>query len=247
MLAAKNISLEIEGKSLLNPISLSFSEGMLYGVLGPNGAGKSSLLNILSGLLPPSSGEILWDRKNLCLLSTKQRSRIITLVPQNSHIMFDFSVWDFVAMGLYAHNISDRSPQAYKLVCKRLKEMSLTAKKESSILSLSAGELKRAYLARALVCNSRVIILDEPSTFLDVKHQQILWKLLRKITEEGKVVIIASHDLHMTKYYCDHIILLKEGKHLSKEASPVLNTQIIKEVFEIDENPNKPMINEGVF
>lgn len=125
--------------------------------------------------------------------------------------------------------------------------MSLANKKDSSILSLSAGELKRAYLARALVCDSKVVILDEPSTFLDIKHQQILWKLLKKITEEGKVVIIASHDLNMSKHYCDHIILLKEGKYLSKEITPTLTNQVLKEVFEVDENLNTPMIDAGVF
>ncbi|MCH1429560.1 MAG: ATP-binding cassette domain-containing protein [Chlamydiales bacterium] len=246
-LLANNISLKVEKKNLLRPVSLSFSEGMLYGVLGPNGAGKSSLLNILSGLSLPSSGEILWNQKDILLLSAKQRSRIITLVPQNSYIMFDFSVWDFVAMGLYAHKISEKDPQAHDIVYKRLIEMSLANKKDSSILSLSAGELKRAYLARALVCDSKVVILDEPSTFLDIKHQQILWKLLKKITEEGKVVIIASHDLNMSKHYCDHIILLKEGKYLSKEITPTLTNQVLKEVFEVDENLNTPMIDAGVF
>ncbi|SCA58495.1 Hemin import ATP-binding protein HmuV [Chlamydiales bacterium SCGC AB-751-O23] len=234
MLEAKNINHFISEKEILKKVTLSFSKGFIYGVFGPNGSGKTTLLKALGGLSKPSSGSILWNQNCLYKLPPKKRSKLISLVPQYSKMCFDFSLWEFIAMGLYPSDISDSSLLGKERISSVIEQMNLSNFKNRSVLTLSAGELKRAYLARALVSQSSVLLLDEPSTFLDLKHQEIIWKLLTEIAKMNKIVIVATHDLHMAKYFCDDVIVLKNGKCFAQgKYNQVMQKNVLKNVFDV--------------
>lgn len=237
MLKATNLHYFLASKGILEEIDLLFVPGKVYGIFGPNGSGKTSLLHTLAGLSPPTKGSITLFNQNLGHFSQEKKSQLISLVPQHSQVHFDFSLQEFVSMGLYpiAKNLPLQAQQ--ELVKHTLKDFHLNELCHQSILTLSGGELKRAYLARSLVSNPKILLLDEPTTFLDLKHQDIIWRLLGKIAKQNKIVIVATHDLSMAKHYCEEVVILKDGKCFTQGLyDQVMHDQIFEDVFEVQAN-----------
>ena len=202
-----DLTYKIHHKHLLDSVTLSFSQGLVYGILGPNGSGKSTLLKCLAHVWKPTSGSVFYHQKNLNALSRLEISQSITLVPHNPSIQFDFSVQDFVAMGCYAKkSVVD--------LRKIFQKTNLTHLKMHKITRISQGEKQRAYLARALASQAPILLLDEPFNSLDLSHQFLLTEIIADLKREGKTIIITHHGLTSLKALCDQIILLDHGQSM---------------------------------
>jgi ABC-type cobalamin/Fe3+-siderophores transport system ATPase subunit len=235
-LKASNLCYYANGKQLLNNISLEFSTGNLHAILGPNGSGKSTLLKILTGIWKLASGSVTWN--NLPLLTQKRQmiSRIISLVPQNPQPSFDFLVEDLVAMGRYPYNTCYWKAKEEPVVKQALHTVDIWHLKNRNINQLSFGERQRAYIARALVTESPILLLDEPTASLDIRHQLEIWDLLQRFVKQGKIVVITTHDFSITKRYCSNIAILNQGCCVDRgDFSSVITPKLLEDVFGIPE------------
>lgn len=239
-LMTNDLCFSLNGKSLLNDISLEFGSGTLQGILGPNGSGKSTFLKVLTGIWKPTSGSILWNGEPLLKKSRQVISRILTLVPQNPQPSFDYLVHDIVAMGRYAYdkkywNAADETP-----IVEALKAVDALHLRQRCINHISYGERQRVYIARALVTECPVLLLDEPTASLDVRHQIEIWELLKGIAEKGKIVIATTHDLTVAEKHCNHVAVINQGYCLGHGSfNNMMTPQILQDVFGLAEIPTK--------
>lgn len=226
----------VDGKSLIDHISLEFSAGCLHGILGPNGSGKSTLLKTLAGIWTPTSGSIFWNEKTLLTQDRQSISRTITLVPQNPQIHFDFLVEDIVAMGRYPHDTRFWEKTEERLLQDALTIVDAWHLRGRRVNCLSHGERQRVYIARALITESPILLLDEPTASLDIRHQIEIWQLLLRLVEDGKIVIVTTHDLSIAERYCHQVAVLNQGKCIGNgKFSSVMTPTLLKEVFGVIE------------
>ena len=200
-----SISMCFSTSSLFDDLSLSFSEGKLYGLIGPNGTGKTTFLKILCRLLLPSKGSITLNDTSLCSFSRKELSQKIAYVPQCPTLSFPFTARELVEMAGYAKNTHTLR------VDDCLSMAGALSFKDRIVHTLSQGERQRVYIARALYTEAPFLLLDEPTASLDREHQEGIWQLLHQLTKEGKGVIAATHDLAFAPLF-SHKLLLREGK-----------------------------------
>ncbi len=219
------LSLVRDGKILLADISLAFSQGEFNAILGPNGSGKSTLLRLLAGIWLPTSGSITWKGLSLKNLPRKELSRAITLVPQSAPITFNYLVEDVVAMGRYSYE-----PHYWNSIDSPLLEEALQAVdawhlRHRKINELSYGERQRVYIARALMTESPIMLLDEPTAGLDIRHQIEIMALLQRLIAKGKIVIMTTHDLAIAERYSTQVTFLKQGRCLGSGPLETLMTE----------------------
>lgn len=236
MLKARSLTYHTQERNLIHDISLDFLPGILYGVLGPNGSGKSTLLKTLSGIWEPTSGQVFWHEEDLLKKTRHEISQTISLVPQNPQVQFEFSVRDFVSMGTYTHQRKKK-----EIVDLALTTVNMLHLQQRGILSLSSGERQRAYIARSLVTEAPVMLLDEPTATLDIRHQLEIWRLLKMLANQGKTIIVTLHDLPSTARFCDQIAVLDKGKCIAKgDFDQVMRPHLLKEVFGVIAQVSQP-------
>ncbi len=240
MLKASSLSFNLNEKWLIENISLEFKPGCIYGIIGPNGSGKTTFLKVLAGLWKASSGMVFWKDEELLSLDRQTISRIISLVPQNGQVHFEFTVAQVVEMGTYARqNLSHKEKKM--LTEWALNRVNVWHLREQPATQISHGERQRMYIARSLVTQSPILMLDEPTSNLDIHHQIEIWKLLRVLAKENKLIIVANHDLHATERYCDQIALLNKGRCItSGNFSEVMTQDIISTIFNVEEISSSP-------
>jgi iron complex transport system ATP-binding protein len=230
MLRAEAISYKTKRKSLLSDVSLSFQPGLVHGILGPNGSGKSTLLKVLTNIWLPTQGEVSWTDQPFSKMSRREVSRIITLVPQNPQLPFEFTVEEFIRMGRYTHPAT----HSEDIIVSALRETDLLTFRQQPITQLSQGERQRVYIARSLATEAPVMLFDEPMASLDIRHQLDIWSLLRNLAAYGKTVIVANHDLQSTEKYCNWIYVMQEGQCLlNGPYKQVMTPQVLKDVFKL--------------
>ena len=221
MLQAIDISKTIKDKKILKPCSLSVIPGEFTAVVGPNGAGKSTLLRILSGEDKASSGEVFLNNQPQNSYSSKSLSRLRAVLPQSTSINFPFTVEQVVEIGRYAHATSDQQNQ--QIIADILQRTGLTHFRERAYQTLSGGEQQRVQMARVLAqlwhggyhaqeARPRYLLLDEPTSSLDLAQQQKLLSLARDSCQEGVGVLAILHDLNLAMQYADRILFLKKGQ-----------------------------------
>lgn len=209
MLYVKDLSYRFEETYLIKNISYQFIPGKVYGLIGLNGSGKTTFLKLLSGMIQQTSGSIAWNNINLEELSRIKRSQLITLATQTLPINFDYSVEDIVSMGTYAnrHLINEKY-----IVESALEKTHVKHLRNRMITQISNGEKQRVFLARALATQCSILLFDEPTACLDVKHQKIIWEIIHSLKNENKIVIVATHDLTQAKNYCDEFLLIDSSE-----------------------------------
>lgn len=195
---------DLSFKNRLFSVSLSCCPGEIHALLGANGSGKSTFLKGVMGLLPVPSTAVLWKSEPLHLKSRKEISQILAWLPQQLSIPFDYTVEEFVAMGRYMHGNQGRLEPYFE-------KTETLAWKTRPLHELSQGEKQRVYLARALATEAPVLLLDEPQAHLDLSRQKQFWNLLKSLSQEGKILIVANHDLANSQKYCSHATLLEGG------------------------------------
>ena len=231
-LEIQNLTYRLHRRALIEDISLNFEPGFLYGILGPNGSGKSTLLKTLSRIWTPTKGHLSWHGKNLLRFSRLEMSRTISLVPQNPTLYFDFSVYDMVAMGRYPHG--SRSLEAQNRIEEMLLQVDAWHLRHQLLSQLSGGEKQRVYIARALATQAPILLLDEPTSHLDLRHQLEIWQLLCGLARKGKLVIAAVHDLLAAQRYCDQLAILHRGRcQATGPYESIMTPQLLETFFGI--------------
>lgn len=252
MLEIKNLICGYGSKFLLKDINLKISKGELIGIIGPNGSGKTTLLRTITRILKPKNGEILFEGKNILQVGFKEFAKKIAVVSQNIEIS-DIIVEEFVLLGRipYFKKFQFLETKNDFEIAKRCMELTDTFKlKDRFIHEISGGEKQLVLIARALVQQPELLLLDEPTAHLDITHQIKILDLIRRLNKElSLTVIMVLHDLNLAGEYCNRLILINEGK-ICKTGTPneVLAYQIIEEVYKtiviVEENPisGKPYI-----
>jgi iron complex transport system ATP-binding protein len=235
-LVVQELSLTFQGKDLIQKISLNFEPGQVHGVLGPNGSGKSTFLKCMAGIWIPTHGQVLWEGKDLLKQKREEISRAMSLVPQNHQTPFDFSAKEMVAMGRYPYRFEASSQEKVEaLIQGALERVDAWHLKDRGINQLSNGERQRVMIARSLVTETPILLLDEPTASLDPYHQISIWRMLKELAQQGKIVIVAVHDLASAERYCDYISLLHQGRCVATDrAHQALQPHLIKQVFNIN-------------
>ena len=218
----------------LKPVSIDIESGTFMVLTGPNGSGKSTLFSLINGLIKPAAGSVAVDGREVTSIPPQERARMMGMVPQISKITFDYTVEEMISMGRYPYQglFSGESKSDKQTVDEVINRLELIPYRKRSIQSLSGGEYQRVLLARVLVQQTDVLLLDEPGNHLDLKHQTMLLNLLKEEVHKGKTVIAVLHDLNQALFYADHGILLDEGECVCSGApADFLTRSTIKKVF----------------
>lgn len=222
---------------ILHGISVSFGAG-ITALLGPNGAGKTTFLRLLSGFLAPSAGAVLLDGQDLAGIPIRKRAQEIATVPQHERFDYDFSVMDTVLMGRvpWKRTLESDNAQDKEIAQAALVEAGISDLSGRSVLTLSGGERQRVSIARAFCQRTPVLLLDEPVSALDIRHQVGILNAVRRYVEGRDLVsVIVLHDLNLAARYADRLILMKRGR-IAEEgtAEEVLAQDILEAVYETE-------------
>jgi len=230
---------------VLQDVSFQVRKGEFVGVIGPNGSGKTTLLKTLYRLLTPQRGDVLFDHLSLKKMSQGEIAKKIAVVAQETYPAFPFRVIEMVLMGRspYLGHLMFESPKDLEIAKRAMEWTEILPISQRPIDELSGGERKRVYIARALAQEPEVILLDEPTTNLDIHHQvESLDLVLSLNREKGLTILMASHDLNLASEYCDRLILLQHGMifHMGPPEE-VMTRENIEKVYGcqvwVDRNP----------
>ncbi|MCI0605565.1 ABC transporter ATP-binding protein [bacterium] len=232
----RNISAAYNGRVVLNSFCLRAQASEIVGIIGPNGAGKSSLLRVISGTLRPTGGEVLLDGVNLLALNTVDRAKKIAVVPQSSRLPEAFTAGEVVLAGRTPHLplFGAERPRDYQIAQDSMARIDAVCYAERRIGELSGGEQQRVLIARALAQEPQILLLDEASAHLDLKHQTAIWSLVRKLARSGLIVLAALHDLNLAAQYADRLALMRQGELLiCDEPARVLTREWLKRAYDV--------------
>lgn len=237
MLEVDSIHFSIDGKKILDGISARFAPCRIHGIIGPNGSGKSTLLKNICRVWVPQSGSIRIHGRDYTGIPRKELSSLVTLVPQNSSIAFPLSVYDIVAMGRHPHlgRFDGLGHGDRDIIERALRQTNIHALKDRNINELSGGEGQLAIIARAIATEAPLILLDEPTSELDVKHTLEIVDLLYEFREQGKTILVNIHDLNLARKLCDTISILSGGKlYFSGSPEEAFSGDNIRQVFQVN-------------
>ncbi len=214
-LRVTQLSAGYDGEPVLHDLTLEVPAGACVGIIGPNGAGKTTLLRAVAGLLAPAAGAVEVGGESVGRLTARQRAQRIALVVQRSPLPFEFRAGEVVLMGRAPHlgTLGIERPRDRRRAAWAMARTHCAALAARPVASLSGGEAQRVLLARALAQEPRLLLLDEPTTHLDIQHQIEVLDLIRSLcAEEGLTVLIVLHDLNLAAQYCDRLLLLHRGR-----------------------------------
>lgn len=233
-LNVRNLRVELGGKTIVNDVSISINLGDWVCIIGPNGAGKSSLLKAIAGIIS-STGDLVVDDVNLRELSHRDRACWVAYVAQEPIMPAGMKVFDYVLLGRTAHlkMLASESDLDMEVAHFAISELGLEAFTERDVATLSGGERQRVAIARALTQASPIVLLDEPTTALDVGYQQEVLELIDRLCKENKIAVITTmHDLTIAGLYPDEIMLLHNGiVHEKGKPEKVLTRENISAVY----------------
>jgi iron complex transport system ATP-binding protein len=222
-------------KPVLNDVSLEVIPGEVLGIVGPNGVGKSTLVKGASGILPPMLGRIRVDGKEISTLSPPERARLIAVVPQATKLPDAFTARDVVLMGRtpYLGWLDRESESDYRIAVQTMERTNTSNFADRVIGELSGGDQQRLLIARALTQTPSVLLLDEPTAHLDLRHQDEILNLIHSLAkEEGLTVLITLHDLNLVARFADRVALLSNGRvHKLGKPEQVLTPEELTSVY----------------
>ena len=238
-LITENFSAGYKTKEIIKSINLTLQDGEWLAIIGANGSGKSTFLKGISRILKASSGAAYFNGKNIHLSSTQDIAKQISILPQQNSSNLQMTVFELVCLGRSPHKRwweIDFDKQDLFIVDKSLELTDMTELKNKSVSTLSGGQRQRAFLSLALAQDAKTLLLDEPTTFLDINYQLQFLDLLKKLNKnQGLSVVTVLHDMNLAARYCDRIAILKNGKLLAIDSpTKVLTTDLIKTAFQVD-------------
>lgn len=234
LLETKNLEIGYAQKSIARAIDLKIPKGKLIATIGINGSGKSTLLKTLIGQLQPKNGEILLENDNIQELSAKQIAEKISIVLTHTHFSKNLSIQEFVALGRhpYTNWLGVLSAKDKQAVTEALELIDLNNKANRKCSNLSDGQLQKVMLARALAQDTPLIVLDEPTTHLDMYHKVFVLKMLKDLTQKtGKTIVFASHEINLALQLCDEIILINQEKVIQDTPQGLIENEHLEQLF----------------
>ncbi|MCF0211727.1 MAG: ABC transporter ATP-binding protein [Bacteroidales bacterium] len=223
MIDVSNLTCRFGQQTVLQGLNLHIERGSFYALLGPNGCGKTTLLRCLAGLLAPQEGSIALDGKPLNDYTIRQRAQRLSLVRQQQSTDLDFSAFEIVLMGRnpYQRRLQNESKADWDIVERCMKQTGTWHLRFAHPNEMSGGELQRVMIARALAQTTPLMLLDEPTSNLDIAHQLAIMRFLGQINRlEGKTIIVVVHDLNLALQYCPQAVLLHEGQVYAQGPTP---------------------------
>ena len=234
----ENLSFAYDKHEVLNNLNLSFHEGIVTTMIGPNGCGKSTLLQLMTKNLKPAGGKILLQGEDIAQIRQKQCAQSVAVVHQYNTAPPDLTVEKLVSYGrIPYHKMGvpfDKAKDMERIEW-ALEITNTTKHKDKTVSQLSGGQKQRVWIAMALAQDAKVLLLDEPTTYLDIRYQLQILRLIRRLNEEyGFTIIMVLHDVNQSLYYSDEIVALKAGKCIA-QGSPqqILTGELIQKVYDV--------------
>ncbi len=238
VLSAQSLSLSYGDRTVIDGLDLEVPPGRITAIIGANGCGKSTLLRALARLLRPSAGAVMLDGAPLQGRSSKEVARVLGLLPQSPTAPEGITVSDLVGRGRHPHQglMARWSRHDYDVVATALEATGTADLADRSIDELSGGQRQRVWIAMALAQETDVLLLDEPTTFLDVAHQVEVLDLLTDLNRHrGTTIVMVLHDMNLAARYADHVLALRQGRVVAGgPPGEVMDAALIREVFELD-------------
>lgn len=235
MIEIKNLSYTIGHRHILDSISYQFQEDRTYGIIGPNGAGKSTVLKHIMNIIAPKAGTVFYQQQDINVFSPKEYAKKVSFVFQENARQVDFSVYEMLLMGKYTEmDLWGHLPkEAEREVEEVLEELKITHLKQQPIYTLSGGEAQKVFIGRALLQNTPVLLLDEPTSMLDMHNSIELMQCIERLKEKRHLtVIMVLHDLNLAMQSCDEIILMEKGRiTMSGSSEEVLKSQELQAAY----------------
>jgi len=238
-LRAEELAFSYGGRDVLGGVSLALGRGELVGVLGPNGSGKTTLVRCLMGFLAPRRGRVTLDGRDVAAWPRRELARQLGVVPQEMPTDFPLLVRELVLLGrvphLPARGLGFESARDRAAAEAALAEAALSELADRPLHQLSGGELRRAFIARALAQEPPLLLLDEPTSSLDLRHQLGVLELLRRRARAGAGILVVLHDLNLAAAYCDRVVVLAEGRVAAAGPPEIaLDPVILSDVYGVD-------------
>ncbi|MBD2078959.1 ABC transporter ATP-binding protein [Leptolyngbya sp. FACHB-17] len=237
-LATRNLTLAYDGTVIVKDLTLAIPTGKITALVGANGCGKSTLLRGLARLLKPVNGAVYLDSKSIFGRSTKEVAQQLGLLPQNPIAPEGLTVKDLVAQGRYPYQnwLQQWSIQDEKIVQQALETTDLVGFSDRALDTLSGGQRQRAWIAMALAQDTDILLLDEPTTFLDLAHQIEVLDLLYNLNQQqGRTIVMVLHDLNQACRYADYLVAVKEGRIFAAgDPKTVMTEELAQSVFNLE-------------
>lgn len=236
IIKAQNICVSINDKEIVHNLSLEIPEGKVTAIIGPNGCGKSTTLKALSRILP-YKGSVTFKGSEMSALSQREFAKSLAILTQSPQAPSDLTVNDLVEMGRFPHRgfLGRGGKDDKEHVEWALAQTGVTAMRNRLLNTLSGGERQRAWIAMALAQRPEVLLLDEPTTYLDICHQLEIMQLIGRLNQElGLTVVMVVHDLNHAIMYADHVVVVKAGKLVTSGAPrEIITAELLAEVFKV--------------
>lgn len=231
-----DVHFSYDGEEAVSGVTLDIAAGEYISLIGPNGAGKTTLLRLMSGILKPSRGEVWIMETPAGRLGRVEIARRVAVVPQESGVTFSFTVEEVVLMGRFPHlgPYGFEGPHDFEAAHEAMRVTETIEFRDRHIQDLSGGERRRVIIARALAQEAEILLLDEPTAFLDIKHQVEIMTLIKRLKEEKDLTVVTTtHDLNLAAAFSDRMVLLKEGR-LFKDGPPreVISEEVLSQAYE---------------
>ena len=233
-LAAQSLCVGYGERAVIEDLTLTISSGSFCAIIGPNGCGKSTLLKTFARVIRPRSGRVLLEGQPLSAMRGKQVARTMSLLPQSPLAPEGITVRGLVARGRHPHHTLLRqwSPEDDLAITNALERTRLTALAGERVAALSGGQRQRAWIAMVLAQDTEIILLDEPTTYLDIAHQYELLELCAQLNREGRTIVVVLHDLNQAARFASDLVVLREGA-VWQTGSPaeVITETTLQDVF----------------
>ncbi len=228
-----DIEFSYNGTPVLNHINSHVEKGDFLALVGPNGSGKSTLIKCINGILRTQKGTVLIDDKTINKYAPHELAKEIAYVPQNEEKKAGLNVFDTVLLGRKPYITWKPSKNDLEITAHILKTLHLESVSMKPISKLSGGQQQAVYIARALAQEPDILLLDEPTANLDIKHQIEVLDLLKKLSAQGITIVIALHDINMAIRYANKMMMLKEGKIFANGNRDIITTENIENLYNI--------------
>jgi iron complex transport system ATP-binding protein len=233
-----NVTFAYRQTAIFSGFAFSMNAGEMTAVLGPNGSGKTTLVRLAAGSLAPSAGVVLLSGRDLGGIPAAERARIVAVVPQETRLAFDFTVREVVSMGRAPHLglLGLETGRDREIVDEAMMHTDVADLASRRFLTLSGGERQRVIIARTLAQQPSVLLLDEPTAFLDLRHRLAAYALLTELNRErGLTVVVVSHDINLAARHCSRLVLLDRGRiHADGPPGEVLTPEHVAEVYGVE-------------
>jgi iron complex transport system ATP-binding protein len=252
LVEAKNLSFRYGEDWVVRDVTFTLEPGEFLGLLGPNGSGKSSLLRVLNGILRPQQGQVTFESREVSSWSRRRLAQGMAMVVQEIQLDFPFTVLELVLMGRYPHlgTLEFEGDRDLAIARQCMEHLEIDYLENRLVTQLSGGERQRALVARALCQQPRCLLMDEPTAFLDLRHQLDLFTLTRDLTaRHGVGALVISHDINLAAQFCDRLLVMDRG-HLAVQGTPeeVVRPEHLEAIYgcrlQVDRNPvsGKPRV-----